>query len=201
MDSLEALRRCVKRAAPARFAWWPASRRAVADFYEDMVRYYRYRHETAERSLRLFERLVVLHGKEAKNKSQLCLDAAVAFAIASKLEETVWVLLSELASVASVTEEALRAAEKLALTELEWAVYSPTSSQFLDVFVAPGPERDRAAKLVEKFALRPELEALSPEEIARAALEVARGEDGKHTDLFLDAPATVLGKRTRGPVV
>jgi hypothetical protein len=203
MDPVRALRRCVKRPGPLEFAWWPGVREVAVELYTGLVARCEFRHDTAYRSLQLFERLAALHGKEqldAAAESKISLDMTVAFVIAQKLEETECADIRTFAGGASV--DVLREAEKLALDELEWGVYSPTARQFLDVLVDPGQDRERAAKLIDRFALHKSLSLLSSEELARAALDATRGVHGAHADVWKSAtePRTVVRKRRRSSV-
>lgn len=198
MDPVCALRRCVKRPGPLEFQWWPPAREAAAELYGDLVTRYNFRRETAHRSLQLFERLAALHGEKGQ-ESEILLDMAVAFVISHKFEEVLYEDIRTFATAISVSPGVLRDAEKLALAKLDWRVYSPTALQFLDAMVGVGPDRERAAKLIDRFALHKDVSPLSSEELARAALDVAQGVNGAHTELLksIMEPRTALGKRHR----
>jgi len=196
MDPLVALRRCVKPTPAVELWWWPEARTVIADMIAGLCIKFKYRRETAFRALQLFERISSLHQGARMNQEVIFVDAAVAFMISHKFEETSYIGVSDLALHMTVGEEELRIAEKLVLVELGWAVYSPTCHQFADVMLEPGPLRTKAVALLDKFAL----EALLPaEEMAQAAVQVARGEHGKHTDVLqrLMMPHTGPRKRAR----
>ena len=198
MDPLHALRRCVKKTPTVAFWWWPEVREAIADLMEGVCKNFRFRKETAFRCLQLFERISALHQGKCMKQETIFLDAAVAFMIGHKFEESEYVAIPEISQYLTVGEEQLRTAEKLVLAELGWAVYSPTCHQFVDVMVEPGPLRAKAMTLLDKFSLRALLPA---EQMAEAAVQVAKGEHGKHTHILesLMMPQTESRKRPRPP--
>ena len=155
-----------------------------------------FRRETAFRSLQLFERISARHQGERLNRELALLDAAVAFMIGHKFEETSVVTIPEVAKSISLGEEELRTAEKLVLAELGWEVYSPTCHQFADVMVGPGPLRQKVIALLDKFSMTALLPA---EQMAEAAVQVAKGEHGKNTHILeeLMTPQTESRKRLR----
>jgi hypothetical protein len=196
MDPLPALRRCVKPTPTVAFLWWPEVRAAIADLMAGVCEVFGFRKETAFRSLQLFERIAALHQCKRMNQELIFLDAAVAFMIGHKFEESEFVAIPDIAKHLRVGEEELRTAEKLVLAELGWAVYSPTCHQFADVMVEPGPLRQKVITLLDKFSLRALLPA---EQMAEAAVQVAKGERGAHTAVLeeLAMPATESRKRAR----
>ena len=194
MDPLPALRRCVKKTPTVAFWWWPEVRETIADLMVGVCEHFRFRKETALRSMQLFERISALHQGKSMTQQLVLLDAAVAFMIGHKFEESSYVAIEDISKYLTVGEEELRTAEKLVLAELGWEVYSPTCHQFADVIVEPGPLRQRAITLLDKFSLRA---LLSAEQMAEAAVQLAKGEHGEHTHVLeeLVMPPTASRKR------